>query len=147
MIYFALALLFVFLFMNMGLTEGKWGVFILVEVLYSLIWLPSFILFITYYRNDDGVSIEIDKTQKTLTYTKEGEIILIHRDDIDHCRIFRFARGYSRSYELERFSYLYIVLKDSRRISITSFITEPETIAGHLHLKYELVKGSWPAFL
>jgi len=106
-----------------------------VSLIFSLLWLPSCYLFITYWIVNKNAVVKIDYSQKTLSYVKGGNKIKFNRNEIDKCFIYEVTS--SRS-SLVSYSYLHIVLSDRRRIVITNFIAEPRNIVKYLDLNYKV---------
>lgn len=102
---------------------------------FSLLWLPSCCLFLTYWRVNKNAVVKIDYSQKTLSYNKDGMRIKFNRNEIDKCFIYEVSSSRSM---FSSYSYLHIVLSDRRRIVITNFMTEPRNIVKYLDLNYKV---------
>ncbi|PZX49028.1 hypothetical protein LV84_04305 [Algoriphagus ratkowskyi] len=109
--------------------------------LVCLFWFPALIVHLSYWFKNKNARVLIDRTEKTLTYEKDGEIIKFNRSDIKLCEWNH--SNYSRSTMFE-YSYLWFVLNDKRKIVITNFVTEPENIINALNLKYSSEKRTAP---
>lgn len=136
-ILFLLSTLIIFRFKD----NRNFDIAIYVYSFFSLYWLPSAILLITYYLKNKQVIIKIDRNSNTIYFEKNGESIIFNRDDISLCEInkTRFTRKFSHA-----FKYLWITLKDGRQIVITNLIVEPEIIIQLLNLHYSIDKRVIP---
>lgn len=58
------------------------------SLIFSLFWLPSCFLFLTYWRVNKNAIVKIDYSQKTISYEKDGKRIKFNRNEIDKCYIY-----------------------------------------------------------
>jgi hypothetical protein len=116
--------------------QSKFEMAIYLHLIFSLFWLPSLFLYLSYWRINKNAVIKIDSFEKTLTYEKDGKRIKFNRNEIEKCIINEEESSSSRS-NTKSFSYLRIILLDKKEIIITSFITEPHNITKLLNLNYK----------
>ncbi len=117
--------------------QSKFGMAIYLHLIFSFFWLPSILLFLSYWRINKNAIVKIDSVEKTLSYEKDGKKLIFNRNEIDKCIINEEESSSSRS-NTKSFSYLRIILLDKKEIIITSFITEPHNITKHLNLNYKV---------
>ncbi|MFA8434274.1 MAG: hypothetical protein ACEPOZ_07135 [Marinifilaceae bacterium] len=121
--------------------EMNMDIALYVYAFFSLYWLPSLVLFFSFYLKNRNATVTIDKVEKTLSYEDSNARITFNRDDIKKCEInrTRAKRKFSNA-----FKYLWIVLKDNKEVLITNFIAEPENIIEDLNLHYSIDKRVVP---
>lgn len=111
------------------------------HLFFSLLWLPSIIVHLTYLFKNNGAVVTIDTKSKTLSYEKNGQQIKFNRADIHNCEI-NEVRSYKAPWNSYR--YIWFVLKDSRQVVITNFITEPENIINALKPNFKVDRRTVP---
>lgn len=117
--------------------QSKFEMAIYLHLIFSLFWLPSLFLYLSYWKINKNAVIKIDSFEKTLTYEKDGKRIKFNRNEIEKCIINEEETSSSRS-NTKSFSYLRIILLDKKEIIITNFITEPHNITKLLNLNYKI---------
>lgn len=106
-------------------------------LLMTFIWLPNFILHITYWSFSKGTQISIDAINKSIEIERNGFTKKFNRMDIQKCELHE-ARS-SRAKAMGDYRYLLIELNDKSKIVVTNFVTEPENILEPLKLNYEVI--------
>lgn len=117
--------------------QSKFGISIYLHLILSFFWLPSVLLFLSYWRINKNAIVKIDSLEKTLSYEKDGKRIKFNRNEIDKCIINEEKSSSSRS-NTKNFSYLRIILFNKKEVIITNFITEPHNIVNYLNLNYKI---------
>ena len=113
--------------------NNKFQMGIYVHMILCLFWLPSFILYISYWIKNENAIVKIDPLEKTIAYEKDGKRVIFNRNEIVKCFINEEASSSARS-NTKSYKYIHFILKDKRDVIITNFITEPENIAKTLNL-------------
>jgi hypothetical protein len=104
-----------------------------VQLIFCLFWLPSFILYLSYWKKNENATVKIDPLEKTIVYEKGGKSVKFNRNEIVKCFINEETSTSVRS-NTKSYKYIHFILKDKRAVIITNFITEPENIAKPLNL-------------
>lgn len=114
-----------------------WGI----HLFFSIFYLPSTLLHLSYWLKNDGAIVTIDTKGKILAYEKNGQEVKFNRNDIYNCVITE-PRSYKAPWNSYR--YIWFVLKDKRQIVITNFITEPENIISSLKPNFKVERRTIP---
>ncbi len=122
---FLLLSLYLLVFHYNKFIELGWGL----QLIISIMWLPSTIVYLTYWFKNKNAKVTINKKERTIEYEKDGQLTKFNLDEIYNCEIIE-----DRSWT--NYRYLHIRLNDHRRVVITNFITEPENIIDLLKLKH-----------
>jgi hypothetical protein len=117
--------------------QSKFGMVIYVHIMLSLFWLPSLLLYLSYWRINKNAIVKIDSFENIISYQKDGKRIIFNRNEIDKCVINEEESTSNRS-NTKKFSYLHITLFNKEEIIITNFITEPHNIVNLLKLNYKV---------
>jgi hypothetical protein len=125
-LYFILALA-IFRVDMVNKFEIGWGI----HLLMGFFWIPGMILHISYWIKNNSARVTIFPKEKIIEYEKNGQVIKFSRNEINNCEVNEGRRIWSG------YSYLWIVLKDERKIIITSFIAKPELIVDMLNLNFK----------
>ena len=112
-----------------------------IYLFFSMYWLPSLLLYFSYWLKNENTTILIDRELKTITYEKDGTRIKLNRADICDCSLIetRSSRRFVHS-----FRYLSIEQKNERNFVITNLIVEPELIIEALNLHYRVKRKFLP---
>jgi hypothetical protein len=117
--------------------QSKFGMVIYAHIILSLFWLPSLLLYLSYWRINKNAIVKIDSFENIISYQKDGKRIVFNRNEIDKCVINEEESTSNRS-NTKKFSYLHITLFNKEEIIFTNFITEPHNIVNLLKLNYKV---------
>lgn len=133
-----LAIALIFLKFDAGRNfEYGWSL----HLFFSIFWLPSSIVHLSYWFKNNGAVVSIDTKSKTLSYKKGGQLIKFNREDIINCEI---NEARSSKAPWNSYSYIWFVLKDKRQVVISNFITQPENIINEFKPNFKVEKRTIP---
>lgn len=106
----------------------------LIQMVLMFLWIPGLAILFTYWKHSRYMKVGILPASKAAVVQEPGRITRFLREDIAQCLIARPIK--SRNHYVG-FSHIRFILKDGKRITITSFLEDPYTIADLLQLHYE----------